>query len=62
MRVLILSSSFYVSTIAGDIAPGFIDGIGPSARFHLPTDIAIDPAGLLYGISFKGSKSHSSTL
>ena len=37
-----------VTTVAGDITPGFADGKGASATFNAPTGLAIDAAGNLY--------------
>ena len=38
-----------VKTIAGSVGmPGSADGIGAAARFHSPSDIAVDAAGNLY--------------
>ena len=37
-----------VTTLAGNGAPGFVDGTGAVARFNQPIDIIIDAAGNLY--------------
>ena len=37
-----------VSTVAGNESPGFVDGIGPMARFNHPSAMVIDQAGNIY--------------
>lgn len=37
-----------VSTLAGNAAPGFADGQGTAARFAAPSDLAVDPAGVVF--------------
>ncbi|MBI4662405.1 MAG: chitobiase/beta-hexosaminidase C-terminal domain-containing protein [Verrucomicrobia bacterium] len=37
-----------VTTLAGSVFPGILDGTGPEARFNQPDGIAVDPVGNLY--------------
>ncbi|MDB5101847.1 MAG: repeat containing protein [Cyanobacteria bacterium RYN_339] len=37
-----------VTTLAGVATPGRLDGPGATARFNLPEDVAVDPAGNIY--------------
>jgi len=46
-RIRKITPAGTVSTVAGG-APGFANGLGPSARFYAPSDITIDAAGNLY--------------
>lgn len=38
----------HVTTFAGTVAAGLVDGPGTTARFNLPEGIIVDPAGTLY--------------
>ena len=42
------STTWSVSTLAGNGTPGFADGPGASAKFYNPHGIAIDAAGVVY--------------
>ncbi|MDP3071134.1 MAG: immunoglobulin domain-containing protein [Opitutaceae bacterium] len=46
-----------VSTFAGfPLASGFVDGVGPAARFHRPVGITVDRSGTLYVVEeFNGT-------
>lgn len=43
-----ISSSGVVTTLAGNGAAGFVDGIGAAARFNTPMGVAVDGAGNVY--------------
>ena len=47
-RVRRVTTSGAVITIAGTGVPGHLDGQALSARFHTPTGIAVDSAGVVY--------------
>lgn len=47
-RIVEVSGSGSVSTIAGDVSAGDVDGPASSARFSHPRGIAVDPAGNIY--------------
>jgi len=47
LRLVNLSSG-RVSTMAGVSAEGYVEGIGPAARFRGPLDIVLSPDGTLY--------------
>jgi glucose/arabinose dehydrogenase len=37
-----------VTSVAGGVAGGYVDGPVPSARFNRPYDVAVGPDGSLY--------------
>ncbi|MFC2101350.1 T9SS type A sorting domain-containing protein, partial [Bacteroidota bacterium] len=43
-----ITPSGVVTTFAGSTSPGFINGNGSTARFHMPYGICIDPGDTLY--------------
>ncbi|MEO8886979.1 MAG: putative Ig domain-containing protein, partial [Mucilaginibacter sp.] len=43
-----ISTDGMVTTVAGAVSPGAVDGIGSDARFSGPNDLVYDPAGFLY--------------
>jgi sugar lactone lactonase YvrE len=47
-RIRTITSAGVVSTLAGSSAPGFADGIGSTAQFNKPYDLAVDSAGNVY--------------
>lgn len=47
-RVDRVDSNGAVTTIAGDAAPGFLDGPGSAARFRRPLRLSLDSAGNIY--------------
>jgi hypothetical protein len=51
-----VSSAGVVSTLAGSLTAGNLDGIGTAARFEVPTGVAVDANGNLYVVD-AGSKS-----
>lgn len=46
--VIKMAPSGFVTTLAGDETSGFVDGMGPAARFNWPAGLAVDPAGNVY--------------
>ncbi|WP_374354564.1 hypothetical protein [Chitinimonas sp.] len=44
------------STLAGDGTIGSIDGVGPAAKFHWPTGVAVDVAGNVYTAGYADNK------
>lgn len=46
-RIRMITPSGMVSTLAGTVQPGFVDGDGATARFSLPLSIAVDKDGSL---------------
>ena len=45
---MISTNNYSVSTVAGALVPGYVDGNGAVARFNSPQGIAVDKAGNLY--------------
>jgi uncharacterized protein affecting Mg2+/Co2+ transport len=43
-----ITSAGIVSTLAGSITPGNIDGLGTSAKFNYPSGVAVDALGNVY--------------
>jgi sugar lactone lactonase YvrE len=46
--VIRMAPSGFVTTLAGDGNPGFVDGLGPAARFNWPVGLAVDHSGNVY--------------
>jgi streptogramin lyase len=44
-----------VTTLAGDVTPGGVDGVGPAARFSGPMGISVDTNGNLYVAEYNNS-------
>ena len=47
-RIRKIDTSGKVTTVAGSGTPGYADGTGTAASFHIPKDVAFDAAGNLY--------------
>ncbi|MES2581714.1 MAG: hypothetical protein V4627_03265 [Pseudomonadota bacterium] len=47
-RVIKIAPNGFVTALAGDETSGFVDGMGPAARFNWPAGLAVDPAGNVY--------------
>ena len=46
--IRMLDTSGNVTTVAGQIASGYVDASGTNARFNTPYDIAVDATGMVY--------------
>ena len=55
-RIRRITSSGYVTTLAGSGLPGQQDGIGTSASFKYPEELTIDSHGNLYVTDFKNNR------
>ncbi len=47
-RIRRITPAGMVSTLAGTGAPGYRDGLGPTAQFNYPNGVAVDAAGNVY--------------
>ena len=61
-RIRKITASGVVSTLAGSGTSGYTDGTGTSAKFYLPTGVAVDGAGNVYVADYVNHRIRKITL